>query len=566
MGMVKKSVMNMMNITTKMSIEKIKNNVELAASLNLPVQLAVLVSEEDIIKYSSFGGSSLETLLVVLEYPWIASSLEKLPVGDRNRFVKFIDDHGGCWENLHGLDLTEDIVFEAVFGCEPAQYYNAPWWVRHFSRANPFKGNWVSNFASIYNDNFDNLSDEELRFVVATDGLLPLKFLEEKERILAVVSQSDNWERDACIIAEGGLFSLGCSNIFDGLEEFYPVDLLLKIREENCLGLLPRIKPIADALILQKNFWKNCDFSSFKKLPFYFFRSWDGYVPLRVTYTADNCSELKPLTLTKSVYCTQMHTLEIPAWLPEFLENSEVCNVVFYELEGKRDFFIKQFGKEEASKIMHYNYGWDTVSLEFKDIVLKYELTNPVEESAGEIITSCFKGYTEICAGSFHGDWRFVLELAKSGALDRIRNIYSEIFYKDYAELVAERITAYLNGEQYWTDTSFLLHNADKEEHLDFMTAVEFAEDYQGDEPLSVWFLNLLDGNRVLSEDGERVGIMLNKPDGSIITYFGGEKSGDVIVGITGAPYQIIDIGGEYKSYCGVCAANPGDIILDEIV
>ena len=97
MGMVKKSVMNMMNIMTKMSIEKIKNNVELAASLNLPVQLAVLVSEEDIIKYSSFGGSSLETLLVVLEYPWIASSLEKLPVGDRNRFVKFIDDHGGCW-------------------------------------------------------------------------------------------------------------------------------------------------------------------------------------------------------------------------------------------------------------------------------------------------------------------------------------------------------------------------------------------------------------------------------------------------------------------------------------
>ena len=113
MGMVKKSVMNMMNIMTKMSIEKIKNNVELAASLNLPVQLAVLVSEEDIIKYSSFGGSSLETLLVVLEYPWIASSLEKQSISVSGKITNFIpvnvEGNTHIYFALEGKDKVFDV-------------------------------------------------------------------------------------------------------------------------------------------------------------------------------------------------------------------------------------------------------------------------------------------------------------------------------------------------------------------------------------------------------------------------------------------------------------------------
>lgn len=547
----------MMSTVMKTKTTKtIKANVELANSLGLPIQLAALVSEEEIMDYKGLQNSSLNVILVAIKHPWLISTLEKLSGKDRETLVTFVNDHSGDWETLKGKKLTERTVLAAVLGCTPKQYNDSPWWMQHFKRANPYRGNWVANFSSDRYFNFDSLSDEELDFVVATDGLLPLHFLSEKDQILVVMEHSDNWKTDASIIVAGGLSALDGKNMFDGLEEFYPMKLLLKIKNDGSLGLLPKVKPNPDALILQENFWSQCDFTSFSELPSYFFSRWDGYIPKGFTYTAENCGELKPLTSSEFEYCTQMNTLEVPEWLPESLQYSETCNVVFCELEGKRILFENQFGKENADILIRYNYGWDTNSVEFKDVVLSYHLTRPVEESAGEVIALCFEKYPKICSDGFHGDWHFIMSLAQSGMLKQIKDFYRKVFYDKEAATVAKRISAYLNGEQYWTSTSLLLQNACAEEHLDLLTAVKIASECEKEEYSDVWFLNLLDGNRVLSEDETCVGIRLNKDDGSIITYFGGEKAEDVILGITGAPYQIIDVGGEYKAYHGVCIDN----------
>lgn len=310
-------------------------------------------------------------------------------------------------------------------------------------------------------------------------------------------------------------------------------------------------------LLLQENFWSNCDFNSFRELPSYFFDSWDGYVPEGFVYTSENCGRLRPLTAAEAVYCTQMHTLDVPEWLPVNLDRNQVCNAVFYELENKRSAIEEQFGAEAVS-MMCYNYAWDNNSFKYKDIVLNYRLVKPVEESAGELIWYHFSDYPAICAGGFHGRWSFIFELAKSGALKRIADIYKKIAIAggDDCGAVAERISAYFNEEQYWVSSLLLLKNTSKSFHLDLTEAVRIAEEYRGDYPLGVWFLNLLDGNRVLSEDGTRAGIVFDKLDGSVVTYFGGDKVKDVVLGVTGAPYQIIDTGDGYRSYAGISIGN----------